>query len=210
MGTKKTLPSFLNERVGGGKTITGLVYKIWRTCKMSPFGQSHIMRFSALLLAPFCAALFVTSPLQASERKTLGVYGNWAAFRDDDEPRCYAIAKPFSTHGTPQFKSYASIGYWPNSRIFGQFYVRLSKPLGKGRELRLTVGERRFILRGNAMHGWAGDPRMDAAILTALRSSENMRVHGTTESGGTINDIYELRGAATAADAAALGCARQG
>lgn len=168
------------------------------------------MRCFALLSATLVAAFYLTAPAAAGERKTLGVYGNWAAFRDDDQPRCYAIAKPFSTHGAPLFKSYASIGYWPNSRISGQFYVRLSKALGKGRELRLTVGERRFILRGNGMHGWAGDARMDAAILTALRSSENMRVHGTTESGGTINDIYELRGAATAADAAALGCARQG
>jgi hypothetical protein len=168
------------------------------------------MRIPALLLLALLTSLPIAAPAAAKDRQTLGVYGNWAAFRDDEGPRCYAIAKPFSTHGAPQFKSYASIGYWPNSRLFGQFYVRLSKPLGKGRELRLTVGERRFILRGNGMHGWAGDARMDAAILTALRASENMRIHGTTESGATINDIYELRGAATAADAAALGCARQG
>lgn len=167
------------------------------------------MRVSALPLLALCAAFLMPSAGLANERKTLGVYGNWAAFRDEEGPRCYAIARPFSTHGAPLFKSYASLGYWPNARITGQFYVRLSKPLGEGRELRLTIGERRFILRGKGMHGWAGDNRMDAAILTALRTSENMRVHGVTESGTTINDMYELKGAATAADAAALGCARQ-
>lgn len=160
------------------------------------------MRLAALLLLPLLTPL----ALHAAERQTLGVFGEWAAFRDAEGPRCYAIAKPFSTHGAPQFKSYASVGNWPNSRIRSQFYVRLSKPLGKGRELRLTIGERRFILRGNGMHGWAGDARMDAAIASAMRASDHLRVYGTTESGGTINDIYNLRGAATAIDAAALGC----
>lgn len=158
--------------------------------------------------APLLLALLFAAPLlQAAERQTLGVYGEWAAFRDSEGPRCYSIAKPFSTHGTPQYKSYASIGYWPKSAIHGQFYVRLSKPVGETRELRLTIGQRRFLLRGKGVHGWAGDPRMDAAIIAAIRSGETMRVHGTTQSGGTIYDIYRLRGAATALDAAALGCA---
>lgn len=164
------------------------------------------MRRAALLLLP----LFAPLALHAAERQTLGVFGEWAGFRDAEGPRCYAIAKPFSTHGTPQFKSYASIGFWPKSAIRSQFYVRLSKPLGKERELRLTIGERRFILRGNGMHGWAGDARMDAAIASAMRISDHMRVHGATQSGNMINDIYDLRGAATAMDAAALGCEKAG
>lgn len=164
------------------------------------------MRRTAITLLALLTPLIA----HAADRQTLGVFGDWAAFRDQEGPRCYAIAKPFSTHGAPIIKSYASFGYWPSANLRGQFYVRLSKPLGKGRELRLTVGERRFILRGNAMHGWAGDARMDAAIMAAARTSANMRVHGTTESGGTINDMYQLRGAATALDAAALGCAVKG
>jgi hypothetical protein len=33
-------------------------------------------------------------------------------------------------------------------------------------------------------------------------------VHGRTQAGASFSDRYELRGAATAIDAAALGCAR--
>ena len=165
------------------------------------------MRRAALITLALSALFAPSMAAHAQERQTLGVYGEWAAFRDAEGPRCYAIVKPFSTHGAPQFKSYASFGFWPKSQIRGQFYARLSKPVGKGRELRLTIGSRRFILRGNGMHGWAGDKRMDAAILSALRTAENMVVHGTTENGATINDMYQLRGAATAVDAAALGCA---
>ena len=35
--------------------------------------------------------LALASPLAA--RDSLGVFGQWGAFRDPDVPRCYAIAK---------------------------------------------------------------------------------------------------------------------
>lgn len=73
--------------------------------------------------------------------------------------------------------------------------------------MRLTIGSRRFILSGNGVHGWAGDARMDAAIIAAMRAAPSMSVEGRSATGGAIADTYRLRGAATAIDAAALGCA---
>ncbi len=143
----------------------------------------------------------------AAAPAALGVFDGWGAFRDPRTPRCYAIAAPAATIGKPQAKAFASVGYWPKSRIRGQFYVRLSKERGTGRELRLTVGSRRFILTGNTVHGWASDARMDAAIIAAMRSAPSMSVESATATGGAIADTYRLRGAATAIDAAALGCA---
>lgn len=138
----------------------------------------------------------------------LGIFDGWGAFRDPVTPRCYALASPSATIGTPQVKAYASVGYWPKSRIRGQFYVRLSKQRSPDRELRLTIGSRRFILTGNGAHGWASDPRMDAAIVAAMRSAPSMSVESGTATGRAIADTYRLRGAATAIDAAALGCAK--
>ena len=151
------------------------------------------------------ALLFVAAP--ASARDALGIYDGWGAFREPVTSRCYAIAAPSATVGTPQVKAYASVGYWPKSRIRGQFYVRLSKARAPGRELRLTVGSRRFILTGNGVHGWASDARMDAAIIAAMRSAPSMSVESSSDTGRSIADTYRLRGAATAIDAAALGCA---
>ena len=157
-----------------------------------------------LLLAAVPAAAF------AAPRTALGIFDGWGAFRDPGTPRCYAIAAPAATIGTPQVKPYASVGYWPKSRIRGQFYIRLSKARREGAELRLTIGSRRFILTGNGAHGWASDARMDAAIVAAMRSAPSMSVESSSTSGGSIADTYRLRGAATAIDAAALGCARLG
>ncbi|MBJ7501257.1 MAG: hypothetical protein JHC57_15990 [Sphingopyxis sp.] len=155
-----------------------------------------------LMLAGLPAAAFAAGPT------ALGIFDGWGAFRDSASPRCYAIAAPSATIGTPEVKAYASIGYWPKSRIRGQFYVRLSKVRARDRDLRLTIGSRRFILTGNGAHGWASDARMDAAIVAAMRSAPSMSVESGTATGRAIADTYRLRGAATAIDAAALGCAK--
>ncbi|MEQ8309064.1 MAG: hypothetical protein RIA72_00045 [Sphingopyxis sp.] len=157
---------------------------------------------SLLMMATIPAAAFAAAPA------ALGIFDGWGAFRDPARPRCYAIAAPSATIGTPQVKAYASVGYWPKSRIRGQFYVRLSKARTAGRDLRLTIGSRRFILTGQGVHGWASDARMDAAIVAAMRSAPSMSVESSAAAGGAIADTYRLRGAATAIDAAALGCAR--
>lgn len=158
------------------------------------------------MLAAMPGATLAAGP--APPPTALGIFEGWGAFRDPASPRCYALAAPSAMIGTPQVKGYASVGYWPKSRIRGQFYVRLSKPRAPGRELRLTVGSRRFVLTGNGAHGWASDARMDAAIVAAMRSAPSMSVTSSTASGGAIADTYRLRGAATAIDAAALGCAK--
>lgn len=162
------------------------------------------MRRTAFL---FLTAAMVPVAALSAPRTPLGIFDGWGAFREPAAARCYAIAAPAATVGTPQLKPYASVGYWPKSRIRGQFYVRLSKTRAPGRELRLTVGSRRFILTGNGVHGWASDTRMDAAIIAAMRSAPSMSVESSSETGRVIADTYRLRGAATAIDAAALGCA---
>jgi|32_taG_2_1085360.scaffolds.fasta_scaffold00104_53 hypothetical protein len=164
----------------------------------------------AMRRAAFFSLILVLLPAAAlaAPRTALGIFEDWGAFREARTPRCFAIAEPSASIGRAQEKPYASIGYWPRSRIRGQFYIRLSKPRLDGSELRLTVGSRRFILAGNGAHGWASDARMDAAIIAAMRSAQTMRVESRAASGGAISDRYRLRGAATAIDAAALGCAK--
>ncbi len=159
---------------------------------------------------PLCLFLLLTSFSVAASAapKALGIFDGWGAFRDPATPRCYAIATPSATIGTPQHDAYASVGTWPKARLRGQFYVRLSKPRRDGADLRLTIGSRRFILTGNGIHGWASDARMDAAIVAAMRSAPSMSVESTSTGGRAIADTYRLRGAATAIDAAALGCAK--
>jgi len=156
----------------------------------------------ALLLAVFGAS-------QAQARDVLGIFGKWGAFRDTREGRCFAIAEPNAARGKRQgWAPFASIGFWPRQSVRGQVNIRLSRPLQQGSAASLSFGGKRFALSGGGADLWAKDRRDDAAIVAALRAGGTMSVHGRGQSGESISDQYELRGAATAIDAAALGCAR--
>ena len=72
----------------------------------------------------------------------------------------------------------------------------------------LTIGDRRFPLVSGGADAWAPDGRADAMIVTAMRSAQSMSIASRDTRGRGFQDTYRLRGAATAIDAAALGCAR--
>lgn len=145
------------------------------------------------------------SPLAAKD--SLGVYDNWAAFRDPGTPRCYAIAKPSSTNQNRDYAPYASVATWPQRGIRNQVHIRLSREISEGATIRLSIGDRSFELTGGGGDAWAQDNRMDAAIVAAMRSGERMSVRAQAASGGQFTDRYRLAGIATAIDAAMVGCA---
>lgn len=150
--------------------------------------------------------LAIAVPAQA--RDSLGVFESWGAFRDPTTPRCYAIAEPANRRGKGRWRPFAAIGYWPKRGVRGQIHFRLSREKASEAPVSLSIGERRFTLTAGSADAWALDKRMDAAIIAAIRSGTSMSVQTTGRNGAPFADVYALRGAATAIDAAALGCAQ--
>jgi hypothetical protein len=149
------------------------------------------------------ALLAMAAPLAAKD--SLGVFGEWGAFRDPAVPRCYAIAAAENaTRGAP----FASVGTWPKRQVRGQVHVRLSRHVAPSAAISLSVGGQRFALTGGGGDAWARDRRMDAAIVAAMRSAGAMSVSARDRAGNRFTDRYSLDGAATAMDAATVGCAR--
>ncbi len=162
------------------------------------------MRALTFLFALFIAAF--STPIAAKD--SLGIFNSWGAFRDPNVPRCYAIAESEEITGKAERKSYASVGFWPKRSIRAQFHVRLSRDRSSNSRVMVGIGGRRFQLTANRSDGWSQDRRMDAAIIAALRSANSMTIESTGRDGKPIVDAYLLRGAATAIDAASLGCSR--
>jgi hypothetical protein len=159
-------------------------------------------RGAALALGLAGLACFA-SPLAAKD--SLGVFGEWGAFRDPSVPRCYAIAAPqAASRGRSPF---ASIGTWPERGARGQVHLRLSRATASRSTISLAIGQQRFALTGAGADAWAQDRRMDAAIVAAMRSAATMAVSGRDASGKRFTDRYSLAGAATAMDAATIACA---
>ena len=142
----------------------------------------------------------VAMPADAAPQ-SLGAYGGWGAFRESG--RCYAIAQPAATRQDTQ--AFASVGVWPGRG--SQLNIRFSREKREGSAVLLRVDGRTFQLLGGGRDAWAPDPRADAEIQAAMRTGVDMVVETRAAGGALIRDQYALRGAATAMDAAAIGCA---
>lgn len=171
---------------------------------------SQSVRRRAAALLGGVIALGLATPLAA--RDSLGMFGGWGAFRDPATaaggPRCYAIAMAAPSQLQRDFQPYASVGTWPRRNVRGQVHLRLSRRTQPGQPIVLSLGGVKFQLVGGGGDAWAADPRMDAAIIAAMRSAREMVVNARGADGRGFSNTWELTGAATAMDAATVGCAR--
>ena len=153
-------------------------------------------------------ALLLAAPLAAKD--SLGVFSDWGAFRDPEVPRCYAIAMAQPSRNARDYQPFASVGTWPGRNLRGQLHLRLSRKMSPAGAITLRVGQQSFDLTGGGGDAWAQDRTMDAAIVAAIRSANAMSVSARDTNGANFTDRYSLAGAATAMDAATVGCARLG
>jgi hypothetical protein len=155
---------------------------------------------------PFAALLLIAAT--PSGRTALGVWGGWGAFADASPRRCFAIATPARTGAKPTWRPFASVADWPARRRREVLFVRLSAARDERAPVTLSVGERRFALSGRGSGVWSPDPATDRAVVAALRGEPSMSVEAVSATGRPFADTYLLQGAATAIDAARLGCLR--
>lgn len=141
-------------------------------------------------------------------RDSLGMFSGWGAFRDPAVPRCYAVAMADPSTLSRDYQPYAAIGTWPRRAVRNQLHLRVSRRLAPARAIMLTVGSQRFALTGGGGDAWSADHRMDAAIVAAMRSAASMTLSARGADGRGFSNTWQLAGAATAMDAAAIGCAR--
>lgn len=148
----------------------------------------------------------LAAPLAAKD--SLGVFSDWGAFRDPAVPRCYAIAVPAESKASREFEPFATVATWPRRKLRGQVHFRLSRQIAPRANVTLILGRKSFKLTGGGADAWAQDRTMDAAIVAAMRSTTRMTIRSTDRSGRRFASTYSLSGAASAMDAATLGCAR--
>jgi len=140
-------------------------------------------------------------------RAPLGIFSAWGAFRDAAPLHCYAIATPEGRRRDGPWQSFAAVGVWPTRGINGQVHFRLRVARAPKSAVRLIFGDRIFPMVAGAVDAWALNPQADAAIIAAMRGGASMRIVWVSADGRDRSDGYLLKGAATAIDAAALGCA---
>jgi len=170
----------------------------------------HPMDLRLVIMTAAClgAAICALAPFPAHAREDLGMYGEWGTFRDRQTPRCYAIAMAEPSKLQRDYQPYAAIGTWPKRGVRNQLHLRVSRKLAKGERIVLKVGDHRFTLTGGGGDAWAKDKKMNAAIIARMRSAESMTVYARGANGKRFSNTWQLDGAASAIDAASLGCAK--
>jgi hypothetical protein len=153
-------------------------------------------------------ALVLVFPGVAIARDRLGVWNDWGAFRDAAVPRCYAIAMAIDQPRQKRdAQPYFTVANWPRRNIRGEIHARLSREAAADRPVVITIGGQRYTGVASGFDIWAADRRGDAAIIAALRSEGDMTISARGRDGRSVRDVYHLAGAASAMDAASLGCA---
>ena len=155
-------------------------------------------------LLSFFLAAAAAAPASARPQ-TIGAFGSWAAFRD--QGRCYAITQPWQAPEAHGWQPFVAVGQWPGRVRGGQLHIRLSREARQGSAVLLRIDGRAFQLSGGGRDAWAPDARADAEIQTAMRTGIDFVVETRSADGLAVRDLYRLRGAATAMDAAAIACA---
>jgi hypothetical protein len=143
----------------------------------------------------------------SAQPQSLGIFAGWGAFRDGT--RCYAISEPVEAPAAENWRPFASVGHWPARGSGGQLHFRLSRAKRQGSAVLLRIDGRSFQLVGGGRDAWAPDTRADAEIQAAMRTGIELAVETRSTDGRPVRDLYRLRGAATAMDAAAIACARR-
>jgi hypothetical protein len=167
---------------------------------------SVVWRLATCLIA--VSSLSTAAPVFA--RDSLGLYATWGAFRDPVAPRCYAIAMAEPSAMQRDYQPFAAIGTWPRRGVRNQVHFRLSRAVAANSPIVLAIGDRRFALTGGGGDAWAATAGDNAAIIATMRSTPSMQVSARDSRGRRFANIWTLSGAASAMDAAAIGCARAG
>ena len=116
----------------------------------------------------------------AAQPRSLGVFGEWGAFRDAG--RCYAIAAPYEAPAAEGWRPFASVGHWPG-RGGGQLHLRLSREKRQGSAVLARIDGRSFQLVGGGRDAWAPDARADAEIQAAMRTGIELVVETRSTQG---------------------------
>ncbi|WP_205479710.1 hypothetical protein [Sphingomonas arenae] len=153
--------------------------------------------------APLFALLLIAAPAGA---QVLAAGGSWAALQRPGGT-CEAVARSELLAPKGEEQARVAIAFDRSGRRHGQLHARLSRPARGGAHAMLTIGTDQFLLVTRGSDAWSRGPAQEQAIIASLRRAPRMRLQWQGAGGRRYTDYYLLAGAATAIDAAAIGCA---
>ncbi len=129
-----------------------------------------------------CLALcLLAMSAPAFSKETIGVFGEWGAFRDTrGRTVCYVVSAPSASSGKGRAAPQLVVSIWPRQNIGVQVMVGGGAPV---RNMNARVNGASFTLAVRGESGWMPDARGDLALVTALTGAGRGASHGRTTRG---------------------------
>ncbi len=147
----------------------------------------------------FIGIAMIASPVFA--RDSLGVFGDWGAFRE--RGACYAIAAPTRADTGKRSDPYITVSQFTAQGTTPQVMVAAGTAV---RSVSVRAGGQGFkpIARNDA--AWMPDSRGDQLLIQAFQVGNSINVDITTARGNRLRDQYSLNGFGDAWKAAQVAC----
>ena len=155
-------------------------------------------------VVPLIVAALLPAPATA-RGSVIHAAGAWTGI--DRGHVCEAQTRSIRIAPRARPQAIAGFAFASDRSRWGEFHVRLSRPVRGGSSVILTVGTQPFLLAARGDWAWSRGSQQQAAIMDAVRTAGGMRVDTRDVAGRRFVDRYLLDGAPTAIDAAAARCA---
>ena len=142
--------------------------------------------------------LFTLTSVQTAERKSLGGYRDWEAYRvtENGKKVCYVASLPRKMVG--KYKKRGDVVAFVTHRPAHKERDVVSFVAGyafkKGSSVEVAIDGRKFSLFTKDDTAWARSEAAERAIVKAMIKGKRMAVRGTSSRGTRTTDTYSLLG----------------
>ncbi|QQA42669.1 hypothetical protein [Pelagovum pacificum] len=162
------------------------------------------------LHAAALAAMTLSTPAFAQEAADT----DWFVYVADDESECMAISSPtraqYFRDGTEVTANtdepYLTVVYRPGEGAEGQVAYLGGFPFEEDGTVEATVGNSQSQLFTDDIWAWPADPDADAALVSAMRGADELRLSSSSSRGTVVVHFFSLAGFGPAVDEAASRC----
>lgn len=147
---------------------------------------------------------------QEATQKTLGTFGNWAAysFEENGGTVCYMAATPEKSEGkyTKRGDVMAMITHRPKENSKNVFSFMSGYGYKKGAQVEVLIDGKKYMLFTQNDMAWSADAAGDNAITAALQKGTKMTIKGESARGTKTVDVFNLKGSAKSYEAISKAC----
>ena len=158
--------------------------------------------------------LAVSSIANAADRKLLGSFGDWTAYKmkENGASLCYMASTPISSEGKYKKRGevFLIVAHRPKEKAFNVFSLTAGYNYKKGSVAKVQVDKKSAVeLFTHEDTAWANSSADDAKLYALMKAGDKAVVTGKSSLGNTTVDTFSLKGFTKAANEIDKACGKK-